>query len=129
MKCTDCREEILQKHPEKCPYCGSTNLISEEDNAQNVIAEIKKLQKAGRHEEVALRYEELAMWDEAEECRRMEKGSHVDSANVKVGRISAISMECPHCGSTQSLSQKSNEVVCENCRKNYIIPKKVLDLL
>ena len=103
MKCANCKEEILQKNPEKCPYCGSTNLISEEDTPQNVIAETGK-QKAGRYEKAA-------------------------SGNAKVGRISTINMECPHCGATQPLSQKTNEVTCENCRKKYVIPKKVLDLL
>ena len=113
----------------KCPYCGSTNLISETDDIPNLIAEIEKLQMAGRYEDAALRYEELEMWDKAGECRRMAKTSYVISANVNIGKISTISMECPHCGASQPLSQKSNEVTCKYCGKNYIIPKKVLDLL
>jgi transposase-like protein len=118
MKCADCREEILQKNPEKCPYCGSTNLISKEDEVPNVLAEIKQLKKAGKYEEAALRYEELEMWDKAKEIRKL-----------NMGKISAITIECPHCGATQPLSSKNIMVTCEHCKKNYTIPKKVLELL
>jgi len=118
MKCADCREEILQKDPQKCPYCGSTNLISKKDEVPNILAEIEKLKKAGRYEAAALRYEELEMWDKAREVR-----------SKNMGKISKINMECPHCGTSQLLSSKNNEVKCKHCGKNYIIPKKVLDLL
>jgi DNA-directed RNA polymerase subunit RPC12/RpoP len=73
MKCADCGEEILQKDPQKCPYCGSANLVSVEENVQNTIQEIEKLKRAGRYEDATLRYEELGMWDEAGECRRIDK--------------------------------------------------------
>ncbi len=118
MKCADCREEILQKDPRKCPYCGSINLISKEDDMQNILAEIENLKKAGRYEDAALKYEELEMWDKAREIR-----------NVNMGKVSSVNMECPHCGASQPLSSKSNEVQCNYCRKNYVIPKKVLELL
>ena len=97
MKCGNCREEILQRDPQKCPYCGSTNLISKKDDVPNIMAEIEKLKKAGRYEEAALRYEELEMGDKAEECR-----------NINMGKVSTINMECPHCGSCQPLSSKNN---------------------
>ena len=118
MKCADCREEILQKDPEKCPYCGSANLISKKDDVPNIIAEIEQLKKAGKYEEAALKYEENEMLDKAKECR-----------NINTGKVSTISMECPHCGASQPLSSKNNEVTCKHCGKNYLIPKKVLDLL
>jgi primosomal protein N' len=118
MRCADCREEILQKDPQKCPYCGSTNLISKKEDVQNILAEIEKLKKAGRYEEAALRYEELEMGDKAEECR-----------NINMGKVGTINMECPHCGASQPLSSKTNKVSCKHCGKKYIIPKKVLDLL
>ncbi|MBN1245133.1 hypothetical protein JXA31_06025 [Candidatus Bathyarchaeota archaeon] len=118
MKCNDCREEILQKDPQKCPYCGSANLISKKDDVPNIIAEIEQLKKAGKYEEAALKYEEIEMLDKAKECR-----------NINTGKVSAISMECPHCGKSQPLSSKNNEVTCKHCSKNYLIPKKVLDLL
>jgi DNA-directed RNA polymerase subunit RPC12/RpoP len=118
MKCADCREEILQKDPEKCPYCGSANLISIKDIIPTVIAEIEKLKKAGKYEEAALKYEELELLDKAEECRRL-----------NMGKVSTINMKCPHCGETQQLSSKNNTVTCKHCGKNYGIPKKVLDLL
>jgi DNA-directed RNA polymerase subunit RPC12/RpoP len=118
MKCADCREEILQKDPQKCPYCGSTNLISKKEVVQNILAEIEKLKKAGNYEEAALKYEELEMWDKAREIR-----------NINMGKVSIINMECPHCGASQPLSSKTNKVSCKHCGKKYIIPKKVLDLL
>ena len=118
MKCADCREEILQRDPQKCPYCGSINLISKEEDIQNNLVDIEKLKKAGKYEEAALRYEEIEMWDKAKEIR-----------NINLGKVSTISMECPHCGASQPLSSKSNNVTCKHCGKNYVIPKKILDLL
>ena len=118
IRCGNCREEILQKDPNKCPYCGSTNLASIEDVVPEVLAEIEKLKKAGKYEEAALKYEELGMWDKAEEIR-----------NINMGKVSTINMECPHCGSSQPLFSKNNMVKCEQCGKSYAIPKKVLELL
>lgn len=117
-KCLDCREEILQRDPQKCPYCGSTNLISKKDDVSNVIAEIEQLTKDGRYEDAALRYEELEMWDKADETR-----------NLNMGKVSAINMACPHCGVSQPLSSKKTEVTCKHCGKKYGVPKKVLELL
>ena len=118
MKCADCQEEILQKDPQKCPYCGSTNLISKEDEVPIILAEIEKLKKAGKYEEAALKYEELEMWDKAKETREL-----------NMGKVSSINMKCPYCGASQPLSSKSNKVKCKYCGKNYVIPKKVLELL
>ena len=118
MKCADCSEEILQKNPEKCPYCGSTNLVSIKDIVPTVTAEIENLKKAGKFEEAALKYEELDMYDKAEECR-----------NLNLGKVTAVSMKCPHCGETQPLTSKISAVKCKRCGKNYGVPKKVLDLL
>lgn len=118
MKCADCREEILQKDPQKCPYCGSANLISKKNDIQNILAEIEKLKKAEKYEEAALKYEELEMWEKARAIR-----------NINMGKISTINMECPHCGASQPLSSKSNEVKCTHCGKKYVIPKEVLQLL
>lgn len=129
MRCADCREEILQKEPQKCPYCGSANLISEKEYIPDMVAEIEKLVKAGKYEDAALRYEELEMLAKAGEVRRMAKTSYVISANINIGKVCAISMECPHCGASQPLSSKTNEVTCKYCGKNYVIPNKVLELL
>jgi DNA-directed RNA polymerase subunit RPC12/RpoP len=118
MKCADCGEEILQKNPQKCPYCGSTNLLSMKDVVPTVISEIEKLKKAGKYEEAAVKYEEIELWDKAEECRKL-----------NMGKVSKISMKCPHCGESQSLSSKTNSVTCKHCGRNYGIPKKVLELL
>jgi len=118
MKCANCREDILQRNPQKCPYCGSTNLLSDEETVDQLTAEIEKLKKAGKYEEAALKYEELEMWDKAKEIREL-----------NMGKVSAITMECPHCGATQQFSSKDNQVTCKSCGKTYSIPKKVLELL
>jgi len=118
MKCAVCKEEIMQKDPQKCPYCGSTKFISKKDEIPSVLAEIKELKKSGKYEEAALKYEEIEMLDKAKEIRQL-----------NMGKISTINMECPHCGVSQPLSSKSNEVKCKHCGKNYLIPEKVLDLL
>ena len=39
MSCRDCKADILQKNPEKCPYCGSVNLTSEEEQLSHLTAE------------------------------------------------------------------------------------------
>jgi ribosomal protein S27E len=118
MKCLDCREEILQKDPQKCPYCGSLNLISKKDDVSNVIMEIEKLKRAGKYEDAALRYEELEMWDKAEETR-----------NINIGKVRAVNIECPHCGEIQPFSSKETEVTCKRCGRKYRVPKKVLEIL
>ena len=108
----------MQKNPQKCPYCGSTRFVSEKDMASSILAEIKELKKAEKYEEAALRYEELEMWDKAKEIREQNMGS-----------VNIINMKCPHCGTSQPLSSKNNQVKCLHCGKNYLIPKKVLELL
>jgi DNA-directed RNA polymerase subunit RPC12/RpoP len=120
MKCDDCKEEIMQKNPQKCPYCGSTRFVSEKDVVPSILAEIKELKKAGKYEEAGLKYEELEMWDKAKEIRKL-----------NMGKVTTINMECPHCGTSQPLSSKNknNQVTCLHCGKNYIIPKEVLDIL
>ena len=118
MKCADCKEEIMQKNPQKCPYCGSTKFVSEKDMVPSILAEIKELKKAEKYEEAALRYEELEMWDKAKEIREQNMGS-----------VNIINMKCPHCGTSQPLSSKNNQAKCLHCGKNYLIPKKVLELL
>jgi DNA-directed RNA polymerase subunit RPC12/RpoP len=118
MKCADCSEEILQKNPDKCPYCGSTNLVSLKDVIPSITAEIEQLKKAGKYEEAALKYEEIEMWDKAEECRKL-----------NMGKVRLVTMECPHCGENQALLSKNNLITCESCGKVYGVPKKVLQLL
>ena len=130
MKCPVCKEEILQSDAEMCPYCGCKDIRSvEPQSIQDESEEIEKLVRAGRYEDAALKYEELEMWDKAGECRRNAKTNYVVTANVSIGKVGSISMDCPHCGASQPIASKSNEVKCQYCGKNYVIPKKVLDLL
>jgi transposase-like protein len=116
-RCGNCREEILQKNPQKCPYCGSTNLVSTEEVIPEVLAEIEELKRAGKYEDAALKYEEIEMWDNANDIRKS-----------NVGKVSAITIECPYCGASQVFSSKSAKAKCKNCGKNYAIPKKVIEL-
>jgi DNA-directed RNA polymerase subunit RPC12/RpoP len=117
MKCADCGEEILQRKPQKCPYCGSTNIVSVQELIPTVTAEIEKLKKEGNYEEAAVKYEEIEMYDKAEECRKL-----------NLGKIRAVTMECPHCGKTQQVSSKDTSVRCKHCGKGFGVPKKVLEL-
>jgi tetratricopeptide (TPR) repeat protein len=93
------------------------------------IEEAKNLETAGRYEDAAKKYDELKMWDKAGDCRRMLKTNYVVSANLDIAKVGTISMNCPHCGASQPIATKTNEVTCKFCGKNYVIPKKVLDLL
>jgi hypothetical protein len=89
----------------------------------------ENLEKAGRYGDAAEIFDELEMWDRAGDCRRMLKTNYIVSANVNIGKNGTISIECPHCSASQQIITKSNEVTCKFCGKNYVIPKKVLDLL
>src|SRR4030042_825827 len=50
--CLDCKADILQKNPDKCPYCGSVNLAYEEEPLSHLTAEAE-LEKAASYEEAA----------------------------------------------------------------------------
>ena len=140
--CADCGE-ILVDEAELCQYCHSKKLSENNISKGNGVSSAKLevigiFIKARRYEEAAKLYEELEMRDEAENCRRMRKTrrktKNVVSTNLKVGKVAAISMNCPHCNSSQFFDSKSNvlksnEVVCSYCEKTYIIPKKVLNLI
>ena len=41
MRCGSCREEILQKDPQKCPYCGSDEVIKDKSAAE-ILDEINR---------------------------------------------------------------------------------------
>jgi DNA-directed RNA polymerase subunit RPC12/RpoP len=137
MKCNDCGEEILQTNPTKCPYCGSRNLVADSTitskekkmTKEYTLEQIEKLVKSGRFEEAARLYEKLEMYEKAGECRRMEKTHYVVNTNLNIGKIGTISLECPHCGASHPINSKASEIVCEYCKKTYVVPKKVLDLL
>ncbi|MEM2981196.1 MAG: hypothetical protein QW385_07545 [Thermoproteota archaeon] len=40
-----------------------------------------------------------------------------------------VSVQCPYCGASAPLQSKETEVTCKYCGKQYIIPKKILDLI
>jgi uncharacterized Zn-finger protein len=136
MKCLNCKEEIIAKDPDLCPYCGSYDIVDSSDTEvaddspdPEILERIDKLERAERFEDAALLYEELEMWDKAGETRRKARTNYVISANLKIAGLSSISVNCPNCGASQPVESKSNEVTCSYCKKKYIIPKKILELL
>jgi ribosomal protein S27AE len=66
---------------------------------------------------------------ESQELGKDTSPKYVNPARMKIGTVGSISMKCPHCGASQLLASKSNEVVCSRCHKSYGIPKRVFDLL
>jgi DNA-directed RNA polymerase subunit RPC12/RpoP len=73
IKCPYCHEEILHDNPKVCPYCGNPVLIPWEESSESEMEEIENLEKAGRFEDAAQKYEELEMWEKAGECRRRQE--------------------------------------------------------
>ncbi len=127
MKCGDCGQDILQVHPEMCPYCRSKNLIDEENLTQQ-IEDTEALAKAGRYEEAALRFEKLDLWDKAKFCRMQAKKKHADLPQLEEAKVESVSLMCPHCGAVQAVASKSDEEMCNRCGTTYQVPKSVLEL-
>jgi hypothetical protein len=92
------------------------------ENAENLII-------SGRYEEAAKIFDEFKMWEKAGECRRMAKTSYQISTNFNLGKDGTISCRCPICSSSQIIESKSNIVKCGHCGNNYILPKKILDMI
>jgi hypothetical protein len=84
---------------------------------------------AGRYEDAARIYDEYEMYEKAGECRRMARTSYQISTVFSMGKDGTISVNCPNCGSSQAIASKTNLVEGKHCGKNYIIPKKVLDMM
>jgi len=59
----------------------------------------------------------------------LERTTHVVPKDVKVGKVDTIRINCPHCNTSQTLVSKSREIVCSKCKKKYVIPKEVLELI
>ena len=89
------------------------------------INEVIKLEKTGQTEKAARLYEDLEMWEKA--CKiRILKRSYSNPKDVKIGKVTAISMNCPYCNNSQLVVPTSNIIVCSKCKKKYGIPKKFL---
>ncbi len=112
------REYEILEMPEKANKCRRL-----------AVEEAIKLEKTGLYEKAARLYEDLEMWEKACKIRRLERHSHVLPKNVKVGRVDLIRMSCPYCNNSQPIASKLNKVVCSKCKKKYVIPKRVLDLI
>jgi hypothetical protein len=128
MKCRDCGQDILQAHPERCPYCRSKNLISEED-ASKEIDEARQLSKSGRYEDAAVKFDKLEMWSEAKECRRQARKKRSGAAHLESGKVGTVTVLCPNCGASQPVTSKSTEETCSRCGTVYAVPNAVFDLL
>jgi len=109
------------------------NILDKEEREREAREKRLKLldnyEKAGRFEDAARICDELGMLEKAGELRRLGKTSYLISASFVLGQNGTISCKCPTCGSSQGIASKSNIVKCEHCGNNYIIPKKVLDML
>ena len=122
MKCANCKWDFMQRNPTICPRCGSKDIVSEEQL-------IERFLKSEQYDEAASVYEELEMWEKAEECRKKANPHYDGSVSLQVGKVKSISMECPHCGKIQPLVSKSREIVCVHCKKRYAVSEKVFELL
>jgi uncharacterized Zn-finger protein len=124
MKCGDCGQDILQQHPQMCPYCRSRNLISDKDE----LLEAERLAKAGQYEEAALAYEKIDRWDDARDCRKKARKNKA-SSKIEMAKVGEVKVVCPHCGIAQPVNSKSEEIACTHCGTVFRIPEKVLGLV
>lgn len=54
MICADCKQDIMQRDPELCPYCHSKNLISEEQFAELEKANPIKKKEMGKIDSIVM---------------------------------------------------------------------------
>jgi len=103
---------------------ATKNLDQEKD-----LERAKNLELAGRFEEAALEYERLGMFEKAGMARREARVQYVISTNFQIGKNGVISIACPHCGGSQPIESKTGEMTCKYCGKEYVIPRKILDMI
>lgn len=115
------RESAAAREEQRLKEEEEQRRLAMKQNADNLM-------RSGRYEEAAGLFDQLKMWDEAGECRRLTRTSYVVAADVHVGK-EGISVNCPHCGSSERLESKVSEVTCRHCGRKYFIPKKVLDMI
>jgi len=59
---------------------------------------------------------------------KKETVQYVIASRFEFSEGGGVTIKCPHCGGSQPAS-KSKQVTCEYCGKEYIIPKKILDMI
>jgi hypothetical protein len=91
--------------------------------------EARNLELAGRHEDAAKEYELLGMFEKAGSLRRMGQTQYIVSTSFQLGADGVIKINCPHCGASSSVTEKSGNRICEYCKQAYVVPQKVLDML
>jgi ribosomal protein S27E len=115
------------------PFDDFKQLISIEQNKEIVrekkLQLLKNYETAGKFEEAARICDEFEMWEKAGEYRRMAKTTYQISTAFNMEKNGTISCKCPNCSSSQAVETKSNLVKCQHCGNNYIIPKKILDMM
>ncbi len=121
MRCAKCGWDFIQRNPEMCPRCGGKEIVTEEQLIESYL-------KSERYEDAALLYEELELFDKAEDCRKKANPNYV-TPKSPIGRICSIEMECPHCKNIQLIVSKKNAVIFTKCNKKYAIPEKVFEIL
>jgi hypothetical protein len=91
--------------------------------------EARTLELAGRLEDAAKEYELLGMFEKAGSLRRMGQTQYIVSTSFHLGANGVIKINCPHCGASSAVTEKSGNRVCEYCKQAYVVPQKVLDML
>lgn len=51
------------------------------------------------------------------------------TTKFEFGSDGAILIQCPNCSASSSLQYKSNPIRCPYCNKEYMVPKKILELI
>jgi ribosomal protein S27E len=129
MKNQDDLHSLVKKKSNEYEWRSAREEQSKQEAVKKEIQSLQNFEKAGRYEEAAEGYEALQMWEKAGECRRMAKTTYVISSSFQIGKDGGIRVACPHCGASQALEAKSNEVTCKFCGTRYIVPKKILDMI
>jgi tRNA(Ile2) C34 agmatinyltransferase TiaS len=84
-----------------CPRCRTKYSRDGRDLIrERLIEEAGKLERVGRYEAAAIKYEKLEMWDKAGECRRREKNNFdntpIAKEIIKEKQV-IVKIRCPYC--------------------------------
>jgi hypothetical protein len=51
------------------------------------------------------------------------------AASFNFNEQGALEIRCPNCGASHSQTERASRVTCKSCKNEYVIPKKILDLI
>ncbi len=124
------RQEVVKRRQAEAQITKDLEAkIEKEKQTAKMMEQIKNYETAGRYEDAARLCDYLNMYEKAGELRRMDRTRYTISTSFNMGKDGTISCSCPTCGSSQTIESKTNLVTCKHCGNNYIIPKKVIDML